>query len=99
MSLGTSGPSQPASTFEEDLGMGYVGRVREVEEMEKKGKKRDKWELDSLSFQIRCHGHGENLFSTLSPHNRIIPKTFQAREMLFSFKSVFRVHKDQNFLL
>lgn len=31
-------------------------------------------------------------------HNRFIPKTFQAREMLFSFKSLFKVHKEKNFL-
>ena len=43
---------QTGSTFEEDLGMGYVGRVREVGEMEKKGKKRGKWELDSLFSKI-----------------------------------------------
>jgi len=72
--------------------MGYFGRIREIEE--KWSKTREKWELDSLSFQTRCHSHVENLFPTLCPHNRIITKTFQAREMLFSFKSAFKVHKD-----
>lgn len=44
VSLETPGQSQPeskGSIFEEDFGMGSVGRVREVREMEKRSEKRD----------------------------------------------------------
>lgn len=75
--------------------MESAGRVREVE---KKREKRDKWESDSPSFQTCCHSPAENLLSTLFPHNRIIEKTFERRGMLFSLKSLFKEHKDQNFL-
>lgn len=73
--------------------MGCVGRVREVEQMEKKSEKKDEWESDFPSFQTCCHNPEKNLLRTLFPHNRIIPKTFGVREMLFSFKSSFKVHK------
>ena len=99
VSLETSGP-EPAREHEgvplkRIWGSGVWGESGKRE----RGEERD-WELVKFPLipSLPSHSHGESLFTTLFPHNRIIPKTFQAREMLFSFKSLFKGHKDQNFL-